>query len=70
MSRDADPKVDPKSTRLFDKRTVDRNIKKGLVTRKDYDKHLKSLDDAAGKGFYGSLEGKQGADDDAPAASE
>ena len=70
MSRDADPKIDPKSTRLFDKRTVDRNIKKGLVTRKDYDKHLKTLEDVASKGFYGALEGKQGADDDAPAASE
>jgi hypothetical protein len=66
MSRDADPKT----TRLFDKRTVDRNIKKGLVTRKDYDKHLKTLEDAAGKGLYGGLEGKPGADDDAPAASE
>jgi hypothetical protein len=70
MSRDADPKIDQKSNRLFDKRTVDRNIKKGLVTRKDYEKHLKTLDDAAGKGFYGVLEGKPGADDDAPAASE
>jgi hypothetical protein len=70
MSRDADPKVEQKSIRLFDKRTVDRNIKKGLVTRKDYDKHLKTLEDAGAKGFYGSLEGKQGADDDAPPASE
>lgn len=64
MSRDADPKV----TRLFDKRTVDRNIKKGLIARKDYDKHLKSLEDVAGKGVYGGPEVKdEAAVDDAPA---
>ena len=63
MSRDADPKV----TRLFDKRTVDRNIKKGLVTRKDYEKHIKGLEDVAGKGLYGGLEGKDEAvESDAP----
>lgn len=38
-----------KNVRLFDVRTVERNIKKGLVTRKDYDKYLKSLGDAAEK---------------------
>ena len=64
MSRDADPKV----TRLFDKRTVERNIKKGLVTRKDYEKHIKGLDDAAGKGLYGGLEGKDEADEGEAAA--
>jgi hypothetical protein len=64
MSRDADPKV----TRLFDKRTVDRNIKKGLVARKDYEKHLKSLEDVAGKGVYGGTEGTdEAAEDDAAA---
>ena len=34
-----------KNPRLFDRRVVERNIKKGLITRKDYDKHLKSLAD-------------------------
>ena len=64
MSRDADPKV----TRLFDKRTVERNIKKGLIARKDYEKHIKSLDDVAGKGVYGGIEGKDEADEaEAPA---
>jgi hypothetical protein len=63
MSRDADPKTDPKNSRLFDKRTVERNIKKGLIGRKDYDKHIKTLEDVAGKGLYGVPEGK--ADDDA-----
>jgi hypothetical protein len=65
MSRDADPKSDIKNIRLFDKRTVERNIKKGLIARKDYDKHMKTLEDVAGKGLYGVPEGK--ADDDAGA---
>jgi len=34
---------------LFDRRIVERNIKRGLITRKDYDKFLKSLSDASGK---------------------
>jgi hypothetical protein len=58
MSRDADPKTDPKPTRLFDKRTVERNIKKGLVTRKDYEKYVKTLDDVSDKGLYGLAEGR------------
>jgi hypothetical protein len=41
MSRDEDVK----NPRLFDRRVVERNIKKGLITRKDYEKHLKSLPD-------------------------
>lgn len=41
--------ADAKNARLFDVRTVDRNIKKGLVTRKDYEKYLKSLNDATEK---------------------
>jgi hypothetical protein len=44
---------DAKTSRLYDRRTVDRSIKKGLITRKDYEKHLKSLDDVAEKGVYG-----------------
>ena len=55
MSRDAEA---AKNDRLFDKRTIERNIKKGLVTRKDYEKHMKSLEDVAGKGVFG------GSDDD------
>ncbi|HEY0707966.1 MAG TPA: hypothetical protein VGG33_14275 [Polyangia bacterium] len=35
--------------RLFDVRTIERNIRKGLTTRKDYDKYLKSLPDVAEK---------------------
>jgi hypothetical protein len=64
MSRDADVKVDPKQSRLFDKRTVERNIKKGLVTRKDYDKYVKTLDDVTDKGVYGAAEPKGDEDED------
>ncbi|MBC8133045.1 MAG: hypothetical protein H7X95_08700 [Deltaproteobacteria bacterium] len=41
--------ADAKAHRLFDVRTIERNIKKGLVTRKDYEKHLKGLGDSAEK---------------------
>ena len=52
MARDVDPKI----ARLFDRRTLERNIKKGLITRKDYEKHLKTLDDVGDKGVYGGTE--------------
>jgi hypothetical protein len=45
MSREDEAKTD----RLFDSRTVERNIRKGLITRKDYDKHLKGLVDVTDK---------------------
>jgi hypothetical protein len=38
---------DVKESRLFDTRTVERNIKRGLITRKDYERFLKSLGDAS-----------------------
>jgi hypothetical protein len=43
MSREEEGKL----LRLYDRRVVERNIKKGLTTRKDYDKHLKALNDTA-----------------------
>ena len=52
MARDQDVRT----SRLFDRRTVERNIKKGLISRKDYEKHLKSLDDVADKGVYGGTD--------------
>jgi len=52
MSRD----VETKSDRLYDKRTVERSIKKGLLTRKDYEKHIKTLEDVAAKGVLGGPE--------------
>ena len=59
MSRDPEAKPDPKLARIYDKRTVERNIKKGLLTRKDYEKHLKSLEDVAEKGVFGLPEGDE-----------
>jgi len=38
---------DARNKRLFDIRTVERNIKKGLITRKDYEKYVKSLADVS-----------------------
>jgi hypothetical protein len=35
--------------RFWDVRTVERRIRRGLINRKDYEKHLKSLPDAADK---------------------
>jgi hypothetical protein len=64
MSRDAEDKMDPKAVRLLDKRTVERNIKKGLLSRKDYEKHLKSLADIADKGVYGGPLEDDSDDDD------
>jgi hypothetical protein len=49
MSRDAEAK----NLRLYDRRTIERNIKKGLITRKDYEKFLKALEDAKDKGVQG-----------------
>ncbi|HVR64513.1 MAG TPA: hypothetical protein VMU50_21580 [Polyangia bacterium] len=65
MSRDADAK----SARLFDRRTVDRNIKKGLITRKDYEKHLKGLGDVADKGTHGGEDPHESPAADAPPAA-
>jgi hypothetical protein len=45
MSREEDVK----DVRLFDLRTVERNIKRGLITRKEYERFLKSLHDAGDK---------------------
>ena len=66
MARDQDPRT----SRLFDRRTVERNIKKGLVTRKDYEKHLKALDDVADKGVYGGTDTDDDDDDEAAPGGE
>jgi hypothetical protein len=39
-------KEDP---RFWDVRTIDRRIRRGLVGRKDYEKHVKGLPDVADK---------------------
>ena len=33
----------------FDVRIIERNVKRGLITRKDYEKHLKGLPDSESK---------------------
>jgi hypothetical protein len=63
MNRD----TQAKNELLYDKRTIDRSIKKGLLTRKDFDKHLKALDDVAGKGVFGTQEVEDDDAVDAPA---
>ena len=65
-------KIDTKAARLYDKRTVERSIKKGLLGRKDYEKYLKSLDDVADKGVFGAPEtdAADDADDELPADGE
>ena len=60
MSRDAEAK----NLRLYDRRTIERNIKKGLISRKDYEKFLKSLDDAKDKGVMGGEVPEVDDDDD------
>jgi len=35
--------------RFWDVRTLERKLRRGLVTRKDYDRHLKALEDVSGK---------------------
>ena len=62
MARDQDPKT----SRLFDRRTVERSIKKGLLSRKDYEKHLKALDDVADKGVYGGTDTDEPDEPDEP----
>ena len=66
MARDQDVRT----SRLYDRRTVERNIKKGLITRKDYEKHLKALDDVAEKGVYGGTDKDEPDDDAADDAGE
>ena len=48
MSKDKEQK-DTGELRIFDSRIVERNIKRGLVSRKDYEKYLKSLPDSKDK---------------------
>jgi len=38
-----------KDVRLFDIRVVERNIKRGIITRKEYERFLKALGDAGEK---------------------
>lgn len=54
---------------LFDHRIVEKNIRKGLITRKQYEDHLKSLSDAESNAEYVSLEDEnEGEGEEAPEA--
>jgi hypothetical protein len=48
MTKDKDTK-DHGEPRAFDTRIVERNMKRGLISRKDYEKFLKSLPDVKDK---------------------
>jgi hypothetical protein len=48
---------------LLDKRVVERNIKRGLVTREAYEKHMSSLADVASQAEV--IQAKLGADESA-----
>jgi hypothetical protein len=58
MSREEEAKI----VRLYDNRTIERTIRKGLITRKDYEKYLKSLPDVTEKAAPADLSGVE--DDD------
>lgn len=48
---------------LVDKRLVERNIHKGLISRKDFEKHLKDLPDSADNAEEVEFEPPTGGDD-------
>jgi len=48
MSKDKDTKDVPVLS-VYDTRLVERNMKRGLISRKDYDKYVKSLPDSKDK---------------------
>jgi hypothetical protein len=48
MTKDKDQKDAP-DLHHYDVRLVERNMKRGLISRKDYEKHVKSLPDAKDK---------------------
>jgi len=52
-----------KPPRTYDVRTIERNIKKGNITRKDYEKHLKALPDTTEKVAPPEEEGADEVDD-------
>jgi hypothetical protein len=52
-------------SRFWDVRTLDRRVRKGQVTRKDVEKHLKSLPDVESKGEMARVEAGPSPDDDA-----
>ena len=56
--------------RLLDRRTIERNIKKGLITRKDYEKYLKALPDVAANIASAQERNEDDGADDEPVSNE
>ena len=50
--------------RFWDTRTLDRRVRKGQLSKKDIEKHLKSLPDVADKGQAPNLEVEEDYHDD------
>ena len=50
--------------RFWDTRTLERRVRKGQITRKDIDKHVKGLPDVADKGQAPLLDAYDDDDDD------
>lgn len=55
--------------RLFDQRTLERNLDKGLITREEYDKYLAALPDAADNATRVEAEFVEGVLDAKPATA-
>lgn len=51
--------------RFWDVRTIDRRVRRGFITKKEIDKHLKSLPDVAEKAEQLGLSDDAADDDDA-----
>lgn len=56
--------------KIVDKRIVERNIKKGVISRADYEKHIKKLADVADNAEEVSLLGDAAAEADESPAEE
>lgn len=50
--------------RFWDVRTLERRLRKGQITKKDYEKHLKSIPDSAEKQAPIDLDASDDDDDD------
>lgn len=53
--------------RRFDIRMLERNIAKGLITREEYDEHVKGLEDVADNAAPVEIKFEAADDEDAPA---
>jgi hypothetical protein len=51
--------------KIWDRRTLERNVRKGVMTRKDVEKYLKSLPDAAEKVAEVEIDDEDEDEDDA-----